>query len=117
MADIPSKYEDLSVVIELEGMSEAAADELRSIFDDVDEEVVYAQAFGGRTLLQIAASLGQKTFDRLSAYFGSRHTIPSKTVVKIGRTSIELKGFSPADIEALLASKSFQRAFAMVKRK
>jgi hypothetical protein len=110
MTDIPAEMEGISIVIELEGLSETAADDLRKIFDGEDEDVAFSHAFGGIDTVAIITSLGKAMLGKLIDYFGKTKTNPSKTKFKIGKATIEMNGFSRQDIEALLASNNFQKA-------
>jgi hypothetical protein len=93
MMDIPAEMEGISIVIELEGVNETAADDLRKIFDGEDEDVAFSHAFGGIDTVAIITSLG-KMLGKLMDYFGKTKTNPSKTKFKIGKATIEMNGFS-----------------------
>jgi hypothetical protein len=115
MTEVPAEMEGISIVIEVEGVDEAAADDLRKIFDGEDEDVAFSHAFGGIDTVAIIMSLGKATLGKLIDYFGRTKTNPSKTKFKIARTTIEMDGFSRQDIEALLASDNFRNVVKAVR--
>lgn len=110
MTEDSPELENIKVVVEMEGLTEEAANELRQIFDGEDEDVIFSHAFGGADVVSIITMLGKGTFGKLIDYFAKRKTAVPKTSLKIGKNSVAMSGFSRADIEALLASPGFQKA-------
>lgn len=47
MIDIPGELEGIEIEIEIEGGTEAIADDLRKAFNGEDEDVVFGHSFGG----------------------------------------------------------------------
>jgi hypothetical protein len=117
MTDVPTEMEGIPIVIELEGVSEAAADDLRKLFDADDEDVVFSHAFGGIDTVAIITSLGKATIGKLIDYFARSKTNAGKTKLKLGKNTLEMDGFSRQDIEALLASENFQKTVRSVRGK
>ena len=116
MLDIPPDMAGIAIVIELEGVAGAAADDLRNVFDGEDEDVAFSHAFGGADTVAIITKLGKVALDKLIEYLGRTQTNPSKTKIVIGRSTIEMDGFSRQDIEALLASDNFQKVVKAAKK-
>jgi hypothetical protein len=117
MADIENDIEGVDVVIELQGIDESVADELRKIFDGPDEDVVFSHAFGGLDAVSIITKLGTATLGKLIDFAGKIKTSTPKTTFKIDKSSITMNGFSRADIEALLASPNFMQAVKVAQKK
>ena len=115
MCDIPAEFEGVPVVLEFEGISEAASGDMRELFGGEDEEVAFSHAFGGADTVAIVTSLARNTFRVVSGFFDRTRTNPSKTRLKIGRGTIELNGFSRDDILALLESPRFRQMAALAK--
>jgi hypothetical protein len=59
MTDIPPEMAGVSIVIELEDVNEAAAGDLRKIFDGEDEDVAFSHAFGGVDTVAIITPIGK----------------------------------------------------------
>jgi hypothetical protein len=117
MAEIGKDVEGVDVVIEIQGVDESVADELRRIFDGPDEDVVFAHAFGGVDVVSIIVKLGASTIGKLIDFAAKVKTSTPKTVFKIDKNSITLDGFTPDAIQSMLASPDFQRAVRTVQRK
>ena len=117
MADIENEIEGVQVVIELQGIDESVADELRKIFDGPDEDVVFSHAFGGLDVVSIITKLGTATIGKLIEFASRLKTSTPKTTFKIDNHSITMNGFSRADVEVLLASPNFKQAVRLAKKK
>jgi hypothetical protein len=117
MADTGKDLEGVDVVIEIQGVDEAVANELRKIFDGPDEDVVFAHAFGGVDVVSIIVKLGAATIGKLIDFAAKVKTSTPKTVFKIDKSSITMNGFTPEAIQNMLASPDFQRAVRTVQKK
>jgi hypothetical protein len=117
MAEIGKDMEGVDVVIEIQGVDQSIADELRKIFDGPEEDVVFAHAFGGVDVVSIIVKLGASTIGKLIDFAAKVKTSTPKTVFKIDKNSITLNGFTPEAIQGMLASPDFHRAVRTVQRK
>jgi hypothetical protein len=117
MIDIPPELEGIEIEIDIEGGSEALAEELRQTFDGEDEDVVFGHAFGGLDIVTIVTKFGAATLGKLVDCWAKIKTTTPKTKLKIDGKSIDIEGFSRDDVLALLASPAFQKAVKGVKAK
>ena len=117
MIEIPSWMEGTELVIELQGADESVANQLKEIFNNEDDEVIFSHAFGGADAVIIITLLGRSLFEKLMDYWGKVDTMTPKTTFKIDKTSIIMNGYKREDVEALLASPNFQKAVRAARSK
>lgn len=102
------------ITIEVFGVSESLAGDLRQDFDQDDEDVAFANSFGGLDLATIFTKLKgiSKFID-----FARKHLANNpKTVVKIEKKSFELSGFDSDSVLKLLGSSEFKDALQTVQK-
>ena len=122
MIDLAPDIEGLEVVVEIQGVDEATAEELRSLFDGEDEDVVFAHAFGGKDALSLFTALTPAALGKLIGFWNKLKTkspTTPKTSVKIGsgKGAIAITGFTQPEVEALLASSAFQKMVRAARTK
>jgi len=102
------------ITIEIFGMSESVVGDLRQDFDQDDEDIAFANSFGGLDLATIFTKLKgiSKFID-----FARKHLANNpKTVVKIDKKSFELSGFDSDSVLKLLGSSEFKDALNTVQK-
>ncbi len=88
---------------------------LEEVFED--DEILQSHAFGGADVVTVLTTLSRSTIGRLLAFLARKGMATPKTTFEIGSKKIVLKGYSPADVEALLASPHFKSAVKAVGKK
>jgi len=102
------------ITIEIFGVSESVVGNLRQDFDQDDEDIAFANSFGGLDLATIFTKLKgiSKFID-----FARKHLANNpKTVVKIDKKSFELSGFDSDSVLKLLGSSEFKDALNTVQK-
>jgi hypothetical protein len=115
--EIPGELEGIEIEIEIEGGTEAIANDLRKAFNGEDEDVVFGHSFGGTDFVTIVTTLGKATIENLLQCWAKIKTNTPKTKLRIGSRSISMDGFSREDILALFESPAFQKAAAEARKK
>lgn len=98
------------IIFEFEGLGNSVIDDFGTIFFDEGEEIYTTSSFDGREAIAVIAKIAAGPLKRIFEYFNNRNVIPSKTRIKIGKTSIEISGFNYEQAMSILNSEAIVRA-------